>query len=628
MRAVNAADLLAANGIRLDSTAPGEHYAVCPRCSAQRQLHHQKLKCLSVEIDAKDVCWHCHNCSWSGPEKGSGGNGQAGDFAATYDYRDPDGVLQFQKVKYPPGHQPRFRIRRPDGHGGWAWGAGKANTKLLYRIDEVIEAIAVGRTILPVEGEKDADRLWSIGIPATTSAHGAQDVINNPNAKPKWYREHSEQLRGADIVVLNDNDPPGYAHADATCRTSMGIVARVRRLDLKPHWPECPKGGDISDWLDAGHSREDLDALIAAAPDYQPKSPPPPPPKDEVQLVWECMADIEPEAVDWIWPGRIARGKLTLIAGDPGTGKSQLALDTVARVSKKGAQFPDGSSALTGSALILTAEDAANDTVRPRLEAAGADLARVHRLKAAIFGNGERRTFDLQHDLVALSKKLAEVGDVALVIIDPITSYMGSKIDSHRTTDVRAVLEPLAAWAEEHHVAVIGITHPPKNAPAKAIHALVGSIAYVAAARMVFLTIEEPGTERRLMLAVKNNLGPLAPGLGYALAQTIISKGIVASHVIWDSAPVTMTANEALGASAEDGRAMTEAKDFLLEELADGPRPAKDLKKAAQAVGLSWGTVRRAQARLNITSHKTGLEAGWEWRLPEHAHVRPEDAQA
>src|SRR5262249_36527587 len=119
------------------------------------------------------------------------------------------------------------------------------------------------------------------------------------------------------------------------------------------------------------------------------------------------------------------------------------------------------------------------------------------------------------------------VGDVALVVIDPITSYMGSKIDSHRVTDVRAVLEPLAAWAEEHKVAVLGITHPPKNAPAKAIHALVGSIAYVAAARVVFLAIEEPGSERRLLLAVKNNLAPPAPGLGYALVQTIVSKGIV-----------------------------------------------------------------------------------------------------
>jgi putative DNA primase/helicase len=251
----------------------------------------------------------------------------------------------------------------------------------------------------------------------------------------------------------------------------------------------------------------------------------------------------------------------------------------------------------TGSALVLTAEDAAKDTVRPRLEGANADLTRVHRLKAATFKDGARTMFSLQHDLAALGKKLKELGDVAIVVIDPITSYMGSKIDSHRVTDVRAVLEPLADWAEGHKVAVLGITHPPKNAPAKAIHALVGSIAYVAAARLVFLAIEEPSSERRLLLPVKNNLGPLAPGLSYALVQTTVSKGIVASYVAWDSTPISMTANEALATGPEDGRAMSEAKEFLLEELLGGPRPVNDLKKAATAAGLSWSTVRRAQAR-------------------------------
>src|SRR5262245_16411972 len=148
---------------------------------------------------------------------------------------------------------------------------------------------------------------------------------------------------------------------------------------------------------------------------------------DEVELQWECMADVEAEPVDWVWPGRIARGKLTLFAGDPGMGKSQIGLDIVARISEA-ARFPDGSTAPTGCALSPTAEDAANDTVRPRLEGANADLARVHRLRAAILKDGARKTFSLQHDLAALSKKLHAVGDVALVVIDPITSYMGGNM--------------------------------------------------------------------------------------------------------------------------------------------------------------------------------------------------------
>src|SRR5262245_26541976 len=174
----------------------------------------------------------------------------------------------------------------------------------------------------------------------------------------------------------------------------------------------------------------------------------------DVTLEWERMSDIEPEAVDWIWPGRIARGKLTLIAGDPGMGKSQIALDVVARITRARIfPDPDKSSAPLGSVLILTAEDAAKDTVRPRLEGVDADLSRVHRLKSAITKDGKATTFRLQADLALLAAKLRAVGDVTLVIIDPITSYMGSKIDSHHVTDVRAVLEPLAAWAEQHHVA-------------------------------------------------------------------------------------------------------------------------------------------------------------------------------
>jgi putative DNA primase/helicase len=114
----------------------------------------------------------------------------------------------------------------------------------------VNEAIALGRRIAVAEGEKDVDNLWSIGIPATCNAHGA----SQPDKAPKWTRKHSEQLRDADIVALNDNDTAGYAHAEATCHLSNGIAARICRLDLAPHWPGMPKGADVSDWLRLGHT--------------------------------------------------------------------------------------------------------------------------------------------------------------------------------------------------------------------------------------------------------------------------------------------------------------------------------------------------------------------------------------
>jgi hypothetical protein len=260
------AEILQQYGLHLPDTSPGQHYTTCPECSAKRSLAHQGTKCLGVKIDEKGACWRCNHCGWSGPEKDRGNGKAAAPIEATYDYIE-GGEFRFQKVRYPQGHEPRFLLRTRDSNGGWKWGA-KDVPKPLYRIDEIMEAIASGHTILIAEGEKDVDNLWRIGLPATSNFDGTSDVIKNPNAKPKWKAAYSETLRGADIVILNDNDPPGYAHADTIARMSVGICKRVRRLDLAPHWPDMPPGKDVSDWLALGHTREELDALIERAPDY------------------------------------------------------------------------------------------------------------------------------------------------------------------------------------------------------------------------------------------------------------------------------------------------------------------------------------------------------------------------
>jgi Protein of unknown function (DUF3631) len=204
-----------------------------------------------------------------GPEKGSGERRNDNELV-TYDYVDPDGALLFQKVRNPPGRKPPFWCRRPNGHGGWINNIKGIEDRPLYRRPQIAAAIAEDREIAVAKGEKDCDRLWSIGIPATCNFDGTSDVIKNPKAKPKWKAEYSEALRGARLVVFNDNDPPGYAHADNICKLSLGVAKCVRRLDLKVHWPEIPKGGDVSDWLAVGgeHTPERLRELIEAVPDY------------------------------------------------------------------------------------------------------------------------------------------------------------------------------------------------------------------------------------------------------------------------------------------------------------------------------------------------------------------------
>jgi Protein of unknown function (DUF3631) len=289
-------ELLSKYKITLGSYQPGRYYTTCPQCSAKRNKAHLASKCLGVTIDVDGSArWGCNHCAWTGPEKGNGGAGKPNGAALTaYEYRDAAGVLRFRKVRNRPGREPRFWLEQPNDKGGWIKGTKGVDTTLLYRIDEVAAAIKQGQPILCVEGERDVDNLWRLGLAATCNAHGASE----PGKRPKWTAAHSKQLAGADIVVLNDNDAAGYEHADTTCKLSVGIAKRVRRLDLKLHWPDIPKGGDISDWLALGHTREELDALIAAAPDYvcseqqeRPASEPNPA-ADEAEL--ERLAKLKP----------------------------------------------------------------------------------------------------------------------------------------------------------------------------------------------------------------------------------------------------------------------------------------------------------------------------------------------
>jgi hypothetical protein len=223
---------------------------------------------------------------------------------------------------------------------------------------------------------------------------------------------------------------------------------------------------------------------------------------------------------------------------------------------------------------------------------------------------------------------LNTIGNVGLLITDPITSYMGANVDSHRTADVRRVLEPFSALAEETGIAVLGITHPPKATQSNALHAFTGSMADVAAARLAFLAVEEPGSDRRLLLPVKNNIGARAPGLGYRLEQTMLSNGIVASRVAWDSAPVTLTANEAMHTpSAEERAARADAKELLLEQLSEGPKMAAEIEQLASDLKISERTLRRARKDLQVKSTKDGYAGGWRWSLTSAKAVPSEGGQ-
>jgi putative DNA primase/helicase len=367
-------------------------------------------------------------------------------------------------------------------------------------------------------------------------------------------------------------------------------------------------------------------SLSATSADSAPKSNGGP-----AALVSRCAADIVPEKIEWLWPCRLARGKHTCIAGEPGTGKSQLTIAIIAAVTTSG-EWPCGEGgAPIGNAIILSAEDGAADTIVPRLLAAGANLDRAHVVSAVRDVAGNRRAFNLQNDLALLEKKIADIGEVALVVIDPISSYLG-RTDSHKNAEVRGVLEPLSEMAERMRVAVLSVTHFSKtgaNSTSKALHRFIGSIAFSGAPRAAFAVIEDAEHEaRRLFLLAKTNLSGRPQGLAFRLEQCDVRDGINTSRLVWDGEPVAITANEAMAADAgstDNMGAKVEAIDFLQTVLADDPLPVTLVKTEADAAGHSWATVKRAKKAIGVEAFREGGTADkgrWFWRLPGTKRLR------
>jgi hypothetical protein len=322
------------------------------------------------------------------------------------------------------------------------------------------------------------------------------------------------------------------------------------------------------------------------------------------------MSDVEPKPVDWLWYSRIARGKVNLIVGNPGLGKTLLMLDIAARTTK-GAAWPDSGTAPAGAVVLLTAEDDLADTIRPRLDALEADPSRVVALQA-IRERGAERSFSLARDLSALEAAIRQDGAV-LVCIDPLTAYLG-KIDSFKDAEVRAVLAPLSDLAARTGAAVVGIMHLNKAADRTAVHRVAGSVAFAAAPRVVLAVARDhDNPERRLLLPVKVNLAETPPGLAFSVAD---------GRVVWDSTPLRgLDANDVLAEpDAAQRRGVSVAVAFLESFLASGaPVAAERIFEGARAEGISRSTLKRAKVRLGVKSERIGGVAGegvWTWRLP------------
>ncbi len=537
---------------------------------------------------------------------------------AHWTYQEADGSEVARVYRFDPsGERKEYRPvhRTPDG-----WRIGDPDGPWpLYRLPELAGAGPVYLT----EGEKAADLAAGLGLIATTSAHGAKAAH-----KSDWT-----PLAGREVVILPDHDSEGESYARA-------VVAELAKLEPSPTvrivrlanlWrtsEPIPEGGDIEEWLADGvpdtwepeACRAELERVAAATPPADLSDPPPAEP-DRPRCKLTRAADIQVRPVEWLWDGRIPLGMLTLFAGDPKLGKSFVTTALAANVSR-GAPNPgdDRSPAGPGSVVLMSAEDEPARTIVPRLKAAGADLSRVYILESVYLSDGTEALPSLRTDIEAIEQAITSADDCRLVVIDPVSAYLGGT-DDHRNGELRGVLSPLKALAERHGIAVVLVTHLNKASGTNPRYRVTGSIAYVGACRANFLFArdkDDPTGRRVFMLANGCNLAPDPPTLAYRIEDRGDGPAVE-----WEAEAVAITVEAALQPAdpvGDERRAEQAAcKDWLRETLGSGRMLQTEVARAGKDAGFSHDQLNRAKRKIGAVTRREGFGSGARcyWELPE-----------
>ena len=323
---------------------------------------------------------------------------------------------------------------------------------------------------------------------------------------------------------------------------------------------------------------------------------------------------ITPQPLSWLWQNRLALGKPALLDGDPGLGKSLVAFDLCARLST-GRPLPDGSPGPgVCSALILNGEDGEEDTIGPRLERLGADPDRIF-----VFDRLDRTTGELIHfpaHTPLLERALAETG-ACLLVIDPVMAFLSPRVQAGSDTAIRRALFPLVQLAEKYPCVILLVRHLNKKQGSRALYRGTGSIAFAGLCRSSWLLGRDPHDSRRCVLAqVKNNLAPPQPSLAF----TLLVQEAGPPALNWQG-PCSWTCDQLLAAATGTRPivfAIDRARDFLLTELANGPRTSREIWLAAEEQGVAERTIIRAKRDLEIRSvrvHQDGTPRSY-WLLP------------
>ena len=339
-----------------------------------------------------------------------------------------------------------------------------------------------------------------------------------------------------------------------------------------------------------------------------------------------CGAEIDPEPVRWLWDYWLAAGKLHVLAGPPGTGKTTIASALAATLSCGGV-WPDGTRAAAGNVLIWSGEDDPKDTLVPRMMACHADMSRVHFVGGVRDGD-DTLAFDPAEHSDLLAAAAVKIGGIKLLIVDPIVSAIAG--DSHKNAEVRRGLQPLVTLAERLDCAILGISHFSKGTSGRdPVERVTGSIAFGALARLVFAAAKMPDDDQegggRIFVRSKSNVGPDDGGFRYDLVQVELEgyPGVFASRLMWGSV-IEGSAKELLGRaeaapkeSEEGERHELTQVTWLREFLSKGAKPCAECQSEGKNAGFSEKQIRTAKDKLAVMPRKGGFAEGWLWELPE-----------
>lgn len=518
------------------------------------------------------------------------------------DGRDGSASLKVLQVQH--GDLPAtFTMRTPSG--GWHY---------YFRLPDGLEIRnSAGRLGPGLDVRGDGG--YVVASPTVIGADRYRVEHDAPVAEaPRWLLERlrappaetARAERGATIAAGRRNE---FLSSEAYRLRKQGAsVAQIEEILQTLNRTRCAPP------LDPAEVRNIAQGKAKIAPEARPRA-------GAVELI--RAADVEPEPIAWLWSNWLARGKLHILAGPAGTGKTTLALSLAAIVSR-GGRWPDGAHAAAGDVLIWSGEDGIADTLRPRLEAAGADLTRV-RFVARMTDADGRRPFDPACDLSALEAAAArDGGDVALLIVDPVIQALGAA-DSHKNAETRRALQPLVDLGQKLDCAVLGISHFSKGTSGREpLERVSGSLAFGAIARVVFAAVkrgDEGEGPARSFVRAKSNIGPDGGGFGYDIEMTEIGDGIAASRIAWGD-PLEGSAREIIERAAQaKPLKRDEVADWLRELLTAAPVKVEDIKREAGAAGFAWRTVERAKGTLGAqavrVSDGRGGRGHWVWQRPD-----------